>query len=102
MPSLEDGTSIHQATQIFYSCNLHGRLDQRPLDVAEGTVAIKRQGKLGSQTVTALRVMIKKAKGFDPAHGDFAFESRDPEAITSARAARASASSRLPSGLRRG
>ena len=71
-----DGTSIHQATQIFYSCNLHGLLDETTLDVPEGTVAIKVQGPKSTGEPASLRVMVKHAKGFDAKHGDFAFEAR--------------------------
>ncbi|HVY46381.1 MAG TPA: hypothetical protein VHB21_10905 [Minicystis sp.] len=79
MGHLTDGSSIHQATQIFYSCNLHDLVDQPMVDVPEGTVAIKRQGKKGSDTFDSLRVIIKLAKGTDPAHGDLGFEVRSAD-----------------------
>jgi hypothetical protein len=72
----EDGTSIHGGTQIWYSCNLHGLLDDTVLDVPEGSVAIKVQDQNRDGSPDGMRVMIKHQAGFDPAHGDYAYEAR--------------------------
>ena len=74
-----DGTSVHGATQIWYSCNLHGILDEAPLQVPEGTVAIKVQDRNKDGVVESMRVMVKHAKGYAPMYGDFSFEARDPD-----------------------
>jgi hypothetical protein len=80
MESLDvDGSSVHGATRIWYSCNIYGLLDDAELDIPEGTVAIKLQDRDRDGAVDGMRVMVKQAKGSAPAAGDFAYESRRPD-----------------------
>jgi hypothetical protein len=80
MASLDvDGTSIHGATRIWYSCNIYGLLEHAQLDVPEGTVAIKLQDRNRDGVVEGMRVMIKLAPGSAPSAGDFSYEARQPD-----------------------
>jgi hypothetical protein len=71
--------SPHGRIQIYYSKNLESLVDQPSFEAPEGTVAIKVQDRDGDGAVDGLRVMIKRASGYDPDNGDWYYETRDPK-----------------------
>lgn len=71
------GKSPHGKVRIWYSNNIKTQIESSKFSVPEGTVAIKEFDNDATPGVDGVAVMIKKAKGFDPANNDWSYEMRD-------------------------
>ncbi len=74
--------SPHQLVQIYYSANIEPILAADSFGaVPQGTVAVKLQSRDGDEVVDQVMLMIKKAPGTDPEHGDWVWEQRRPATL---------------------
>jgi hypothetical protein len=71
------GKSPHGKVRIWYSNNIKAVIESAKFTVPEGTVAIKEFDNDGTPGVDGVAVMVKKAKGYDPANNDWYYEIRD-------------------------
>src|SRR5438876_5109546 len=74
--------SPHQLVQIYYSANIEPILAADSFGpLPEGTLAVKLQSRDGDEVVDQVMLMIKKAPGTDPDHGDWVWEQRRPATL---------------------
>lgn len=88
-------SSPHQLIQIYYSANIEPILAAESFGpLPEGTVAAKLQSRDGDDVVDQVMLMIKKAPGSDPDHGDWVWEQRRPDTLELVSSSETSASFR--------